>query len=502
MSEESNSSSSYKQILKSSFLVGGAQVITILVGIIKNKILAVLIGPQGMGILGIYTTLGTLICSVFNFGLGSSGVKQISENSSSTDITKRLFITKRIRQLLALSGVVTVLLMVTFSNFLGRISFGSDFKQAYAIGIAVLSGFVFFENLSVGERAILQGRRQLKDLAKTQVLGSVIGAVLSIVSIYFLRENGVALFLVATSLCTYLLLRKYNGENESGSLNRLSSDLQKEETRKLLSLGMVFVTTTLAGAVVAYIIRIIIVDLQGITGAGIYQAALSLTNMSFNVVLMAMGTDFYPRLVTVSQNNEMVKKEVNEQVDIALLVSLPILLALFIFAPLIVQIIYSSSFNSSIELIRWLAVSCFLRVLCWPLGYIFIAKGANRLYVVSSIVWEVLHVPLIFFFAKQAGLAGIGISYIVDYSLVVIGSSLLAYRYYKFRWSKEVMRSFLISLVLIGFALLLLNIGFSSQIYYYLLASPVLLYSMYRSFRLIKSRMGLDLSKLFKRKRS
>lgn len=501
MSSTQSKPSSYSQVLKSSILVGGAQVITILIGIVKNKMLAVLLGPYGMGILGIYTTLGTLICSIFNFGLGSSGVKQVSETYAEGDLAKYNFVIKRIRQLLIIGGIVTVLLMIALSNSLGKLSFGGDYKQAYALGISILSGYVFFENLSTGEKAILQGKRQLKHLAKAQIIGSLIGALLSVVSIYFLRENGVALFLVATSLCTYLLLKKYNGKEEAVPSFKLTKGIQQEETKKLFFLGIAFVTTTLAGAAVSYIIRIIIVDLQGITGAGIYQAALSLANMSFNVVLMAMGTDFYPRLVTVASNNEMVKKTVNEQVDIALLVSLPILLALFIFAPLIVQIIYSSSFNSSIELIRMLATSCFLRVLCWPIGYIFIAKGANRLFVVTSIVWEVLHIPLIFVFAKHMGLGGIGISYIVDYLLVVAGSSILAYRYYKFRWSKEVVQTFVISLILIGLALFLLKLG-TSNWYYYLMASPLLLYSIYRSFSVMRKRTGMDFSQLLKRKRS
>lgn len=492
-------SSSYRQILKSSVFIGGSQVITILIGIVKNKILAILLGPYGMGVLGVYTTLGTLLSSVFNFGLGSSGVKQVSETYKEDSYGKYLFIVKRIRQILLLAGSIAALLMIVFSEQLGKLSFGSDYKNAYAIGIAILAGYVLFENLSTGERAILQGTRKLKELAKGQIIGSIIGAILSTVSIYFLRENGVALFLVLTSCCTYLVLKKFNRTEFKANTSEVTKAFRKEESRKLISLGLAFVTTTLAGAAVAYIIRIIIVDIEGLEGAGIYQASLALVNMSFNIVLMAMGTDFYPRLITVAQDNKLIKRTVNEQVEIALLITLPILLTVFALAPIIVQVIYTDSFNSGIGLIRWLAASCFLRVLCWPLGYIFIAKGANKHYVITSLFWEAIHIPLIFFFTRMAGFTGIGISYIVDYLLVLIGSSLLAYKYYKFNWSKEVIFSFTFSVIMTACAAFCLFLDLNNWIYYPLVLI-ILVLTLYRSIYLLQKRMGLNLKQLLSKR--
>lgn len=50
------SNTSYKSIFKATSLFGGVQVFKILVNIIKQKLLAILIGPEGVGILGLFTS--------------------------------------------------------------------------------------------------------------------------------------------------------------------------------------------------------------------------------------------------------------------------------------------------------------------------------------------------------------------------------------------------------------------------------------------------------------
>ena len=49
--------SSHKQILRSSFIIGGASVINILVGLLRMKVVAVLLGPAGVGLIGILNNL-------------------------------------------------------------------------------------------------------------------------------------------------------------------------------------------------------------------------------------------------------------------------------------------------------------------------------------------------------------------------------------------------------------------------------------------------------------
>jgi hypothetical protein len=48
-------SGSYRSILKSTSLIGGASFINILISMIRTKFVAILLGPSGVGLLGLYS---------------------------------------------------------------------------------------------------------------------------------------------------------------------------------------------------------------------------------------------------------------------------------------------------------------------------------------------------------------------------------------------------------------------------------------------------------------
>jgi antigen flippase len=510
-STAADAASSYRSIFKSTFLVGGAQVINILISLIKNKVLAMILGPAGIGVMGVFTSITTLVSSISNLGINSSAVKQVAEADTAADQPKLAYLYRIIRRLLLFSGLFFALLMCIFSKPLALLSFERDYKPELVSGIIIISLLVLLDNLSTGERAILQGRRKLRELAIGQVLGALIGAVSGVVIIYFLKFEGIAWYLLSTGLSMYLVYRyqvyvinrRSAADQANAAVERtLSATERKGESRTLVKLGLAFLITVLAGSAVSYAERLLIIRSLDVEGVGIYQSAWSLVNMSFNLVLLAMTADFYPRLVSIASDNKAVNRTVNEQVELALLAALPVLLILYVFSPLLLELLYSASFLSGSALCRWLAISCFFRVLCWPLGYIIIAKGDNRLFIVSSIFWEVIQVPILLVCMHYWSLEGIGLTYVISYFLVTIGSTLITARYYQFAWSNEALRSMGVALLLILLVVLadkltipriafyslgILGIGFSGWRFLQFVQSKFEI----RIIDIIKSRLGL-----------
>ena len=76
---------SYSQILKSSALIGGSQVANIGIGIVRTKVMAMLLGPAGFGLFGLYGSITSLTQSIAGMGINSSGVRQIAEAVGSGD---------------------------------------------------------------------------------------------------------------------------------------------------------------------------------------------------------------------------------------------------------------------------------------------------------------------------------------------------------------------------------------------------------------------------------
>src|SRR5438105_3040398 len=72
------SDSSYRTILRASSITGGAQLINIITSIAKMKAAAVLLGPAGVGLVGLYMNLMQTASSIAALGIGGVGTRQIA----------------------------------------------------------------------------------------------------------------------------------------------------------------------------------------------------------------------------------------------------------------------------------------------------------------------------------------------------------------------------------------------------------------------------------------
>jgi O-antigen/teichoic acid export membrane protein len=220
--------SSYGQILKSSALVGASSVATIGVGILRTKAMAILLGPAGFGLMGLFGAVSDLASTVAGLGVNSSGVRQISEAVGSGEhkrIARTVLVLRRVSVLLGVGGAV---LLALLASPLSVLTFGSD---AHAGGVALLSLAVFLRLVSAGQGALLQGMRRIRDMALSGVLGVLFGAVASIAFVYFWRENGVVPSLIATAAMSVLLSWWYARKVH------IQPSPQKSRTRPLCSCG-------------------------------------------------------------------------------------------------------------------------------------------------------------------------------------------------------------------------------------------------------------------------
>jgi|GEM_PF-3077713 len=273
---------SYGQILKSTTLVGGSQVINILLGIVRTKFMAVLLGPEGIGLAGLYQAATGLVGTLTGLGVGSSGVRQIAEAAGTGDETAIARTIVTLRRIALILGVIGMLVTIVLCRPLSRATFGNG-DQAPAI--ALLSLTLLFGSISGGQTALIQGLRRIRDLASLSVLGAFFGTLLGIPIIYLWGRNGIVPMLIAVS-ATGILTSWWYARKIPLRRVRIGWRETFAEGRGLLKLGLVFMASSLMTSPVMYLIRVIIVRDLGLDGAGLYQAANTLSNLDFHTGMM------------------------------------------------------------------------------------------------------------------------------------------------------------------------------------------------------------------------
>ncbi len=438
--------SSHRQIFKSTALIGGTQVINLGIGIVRTKALALLLGPAGIGLAGLYMSATGLIGALAGLGLNASGVRQIAEAAGTNDETRIARTIVTLRWAALISGLLGLVLVLALSPLLSFATFGDD---QHVWGIALMSLTLLFGGISAGQSALLQGLRRLRDLAAAQVLGVVFGSMVSIGLVWWLREQGIVPYLVAVSAFGILLSWWYA---RRVPLQRVRVTWKETlvESRGLLGLGLAFTASALINSGVAYLTRVLVQRQLGLEAVGIYTATFTLSSYYVGFVLAAMGADFMPRLTAASNDHATLNRLLNEQTEMGVLIAIPGVLATLALAPWVMEVFYSGAFSQGAEVVRWQILGVFLRVVSWPMGYVLIAKGNSLLFALTELAAGVVNVGLIVFCMKAWQLEGAGISFALLYLFYTVMMAFIIARLTDFHWSLTALKILVPAVLILG----------------------------------------------------
>lgn len=481
----SYSKNSYKSIFKATSLFGGVQLYQILINIIKSKFIALLLGPYGVGIQSLLTTGTDLVKQFTSFGLSQSAVKNISEaNATGNEVIVSKTI-RVLRRLVWITGILGAIVVICFAPLLSKASFGN---YDYTIPFILLSSTIFIDQICAGQKTLLQGLRRLRDLARASTIGVTIGLFVSIPLYYLLGIKGIVPTLILNSL-TGLLLSWYFSRKITVQSVTITKREIKTEGRSMLVMGMALSVSAILVAICSFVLRSIIRNIGGESEVGLFAAGFTIINTYVSMVFSAMGTDFYPRLAAVHNDDDKCKELVNQQAEIGILILAPMLTLCLVFMPLIIMILYSDKFLPAFGYISCAAIGMLLKLLSWSIGYQFIAKNESRTFIINEVLQNIYTLILNLIGYQLMGLTGLGISFSVCQLIYLLQVYAVARFKYAFSFSKNLMRCYFVQSF---FVILSFFVGYiTNQYLYYFLGVVLIAISSIISFVLLNKKMGL-----------
>lgn len=437
---------SYRQIFKATSLFGGVQVFQIIIGIIRTKFVAVLLGTSGVGLMGLFNAPLQLILSVTGLGITFSAVREISEannNNNPQNVGTAVTILKRWS---VLSAILGIFVTVAIAPLLSKWTFGN---KSYTWAFIFLSATLFFQTLSKGQNAILQGTRQLSYLARSSVYGSLLALFTSVPLFYIFEIKGIVPSLIITAF-TSLLLSWYFVNKVKIFPVKMSIKDSLLTGKNMIKLGLVITFTGILGFLTAYILNAFISRTGGVDQVGLYNAGWSIIGQSTGLVFAAMTTDYFPRLSGINKDNQKITALVNQQAAIVQLFLGPIITILILAMPFLIRLLYTSAFLPMTDLAMWMLIGTIFKGLVWPVGFIFPAKGELKLFGLIEVSSTLFNVVASIIGYKLNGLEGLGISYIIGHLFGFALTIYYARNKYGFKYDKTIVVTFFISIVLIS----------------------------------------------------
>jgi hypothetical protein len=394
----------YAHILKYMGVFGSVQGMTIGLGIIRNKLVAVLIGPAGVGIISLFNSAITLLTNTANMGLGVSGVRNVSEAYEAYDARRMATVVDMLRFCTLLAGLVGMALCLLLSMVLSKATFSDGEHMA---DFMLLSPVVALSCITVGETAILKGARMLRRLAQLTIVGLAVTILITIPLYYFYRERAIVPSLLvaavvqtcATVLCSYRAFPL-----------RLNWDMRHVRSGSaMIKLGLVFTLAGILGNGVDLFVRSFLNNAASLQTVGLYNAGYMLSVVYASTLFSALEADFFPRISAVNQLQYTTNVLVNRQIEVGLLIVGPLLVVFVLALPLLVPLLYSSAFAGVVPMVQVLSFNIFFRAISLPLEYIALAKGDSRTYLLLEVVYDVAFVVAVIGGMQLGGLWGMGL---------------------------------------------------------------------------------------------
>ena len=489
-----NESEEYRGIFKSTFLFGFVQVFNILVKVITNKIVAVLLGAEGIGLIGIYNSTINLLKTGAGLGISQSAVRDISEANASGDrdkFSKIISVTKKVIVFTALLGCV---ITIVLSPWLSEWTLGN---KSYVLAFVCLSIVVGINILTEGQLAILKGMRQLNALAKASMIGALAGFITAIPMYYFFGKQGIVPSLIMTALSALFFSNYF--------VKKIQYDRQKKsfievfyETKPMVQMGIGLMLSSFLISVSDLIISSFIRSVGNIQEVGYFIAGTVIMHGYFGVVINALSTDYYPRIAAINKNDKLLEEELNRQSSVSLILCCPLIVLFLFLLPLFVKILYTDDFFPTIELVKYGILGTIITICSNQVDMILVAKFKTKLFLIISIFYRIAQVAINIILYQYWGLVGSGIALTIMGVLHFIIMTSVVYKLYAIRYRKDFIKIAVV--VVLFFILSLFFSNIPNLLFKYSIGTLLVIISLFYSHAISTNKFGIDAIKIVKDK--
>jgi PST family polysaccharide transporter len=400
------------------------------VKLITNKVIALYLGTNGMFLMGqlkdflkIGNTLGTM-------GIETGTVKYTSElNNKEKDFKDLVSTSFKIH---LYSSLIIIGLILIFYNYL-TLSLSKEVSEMnnYLFKYLLCFSIVSF-SIQTFIMSVLNGLKKIKIFILINIIATIIsgGVLIFLVINYFTIGAYYALILspiitLITALVICMFLKPFK-------LNFLSSVFKIEHFKNLSNFSLMAIMAPICLVGATFTVRFYIYDEFDSNHAGSWEAMWRISA----IYLLFLTTTFKFYLVPTFTNleNNNLKKEVFKIWKTTLPIIIIITLGVYISKDLIIDILFTSEFNLVNSLILFHLLGDIIKINCWVLGNVLVAKAKTKHFILFQVEWSVVFVILSIILANIYGFVGLSIAYFTTY---IIHFLLLNIYFRKLLWKNN-----------------------------------------------------------------
>jgi O-antigen/teichoic acid export membrane protein len=407
-----------RSLISAILKTGSGSVANLLFGMASVKIIAILLGPSGVGLFSLLRNTMLTLAAV-----GPGGQTALVQGVASKENAERNAYIRSIFWLFVFGSIITVVLIELFSPLIAALLFGSNDSQStnlirwIALPVVLSNAYIFLKSL-------INGFREIGKLALVEMMGPLVMLLLVYPTCILVgRKYALAFVWMLSASQAVMLFTSFMIVHKSGWIATVFT-LGGKKIDKAASLyffkisGTTLFTGILAtGAILA--VRAMIVKHGGFHEAGLFDLAWSLSGAYVMLLLGSFGTYYMPLLSGISEPSARLHL-IRKVIRLSTLMMVPMIVAVVVLKPLVVSILYTKEFIPSLKIVRWMLIGDYFKITGWVLAIAAFANADMKVYFWGETFWCVGFVLLAMLAIRGFGeLQGVGAVFLVLYACYV-----------------------------------------------------------------------------------
>ncbi|MCC4611628.1 O-antigen translocase [Xanthomonas campestris pv. esculenti] len=410
-------------LLRSSAYTGVATLAKLLAALVVVKLVAIHAGPQGVGRLGQFLNLMSVLAVLAGGGISAGIVKYVAEYRGDPQAQARLLGTALWYAFCA--SCVLAVLALLFSRALAERLLGDAGYRPLICVLAIAQLGIAVVNYIL---AVINGFMDVRRLAVVQVSG----AVLSVALVAWLSSRaqlqGALLALVLGQVLW--LLAGVPALRASPYFRRemLRMRFDAPMARRLAAFSVMTLTSTLVPQMVVMLVRDHLVAQFGWQQVGYWQAVSRVSDAYLLFFTTAINVYYLPKLASLHERAAL-GRELRAAYRYVMPAVIVMALGVYVCRDWVTRVLFDQGFSPARALYAPQLLGDVVKIAAFVLSYVMLAKAMTRMFVLSECVFAASYLGLVYLFTAHFGLVGAMYAFVANYVLYLLFNIVVVRRY-------------------------------------------------------------------------
>lgn len=403
-----------QDIIKVFSLNSISTLVRMLTGMISVKIVASIIGPVGVALLGQLNNFTSILLGIANGGINGGITKYVAEYKDSNSNIKRIL--SNALQVTIICTVIVSILLIILHN---QLSYWIMLSYEYGYVFLIFGFTIFLYTLNSFLISVLNGFKKFKKYIYVNIIGTIIGLVFSVTLVLALGLSGALISAVTYQsivvIATLFILRKEKWLNLSYYKDRLD----KKTLKQFLGYSMMTIVSLSLVPTSQMFLRGYVIKEISPVAAGWWEGMNRISGMYLNVITTSFSIYYLPRLSEIKSKKEL-RREIVKSYKVIIPILITVFSIIYLIRKFIISLLFTPDFYPMENIFIWQMAGDLFKISSWLIAYLMIAKAMTKYYIFTEIIFSFSFVILGFILIKYNNILGLVQAYLINYIVYFI----------------------------------------------------------------------------------